>query len=280
LVLTGNSIENEGTEAVQDAKVLADILDNRAWFNCSVPFPHVTANRVFKSEYFATLKDDYASLLARGLSETPVKNRLSRNIGGYDAYALALPPQYDGPLSIFMSRPWHDMLAGLFEADCTGHINCGIHHHPVGSKNGWVHNDLNPCFFVDYHSPNGINVVRHDLCSYTRGRVFRAGVRPRRLVRRVAMLFYLCNGPWFRGDGGVTGLYGSKDDAVDRPAASVPPIDNSILVFECTPYSFHSFISNPFKPRNCVIMWLHSEVSTIIARWGEGKIVEWHTVRQ
>jgi hypothetical protein len=133
---------------------------------------------------------------------------------------------------------------------------------------------LNPAYFVDYPAADGINVVRNSCCNYSYGAI-RNGGKTRRVIRRVAMLLYLCNPPWSAGDGGSTGLYACKDDPVNRPAAAVPPINNSILIFECTPYSFHSFISNPKNPRNSLIMWLHCEEDDVLARWGEGNIVEW-----
>jgi hypothetical protein len=257
---------------------LEEVLANRVWERRAYPFPHIVAQTVFTQSYYRKVSDAFNVLLRMGLEEQRCGGRLSRGMLGYDAYGLTFGPEYQGPFSLFMSRPWHDMTAGLFGVACTGHINCGIHHHAVKSADGWVHNDLNPAYFVDYPSDDGINVVRHTVCSYAYGRVFLSGVKPRQVVRSVALLFYLSNPPWSPGDGGETGLYECKDNPVDRPASVIPPINNSILIFQCTPYSFHSFISNRTNPRNCVIMWLHSKKADVEARWGEGKVVEWPTV--
>jgi hypothetical protein len=55
----------------------------------------------------------------------------------------------------------------------------------------------------------------------------------------------------------------------------VPPINNSMLLFECTPYSYHSFISNRRSVRNCLVMWLHRPKEEVTARWGETVIEKW-----
>src|SRR5262249_18313473 len=154
--------------------------------------------------------------------------------------------------------------ASLFNVTGCGFINGGLHHHAVGSANGKVHSDLSYGWFVDYTSANGIRVSRHDLCRYTDGIALTSGVKPFELVRAVSMLFYLANPPWQPGDGGETGLYSSPTDDVNAPTATVPPINNSMLIFECTPYSLHSFLSNKRSVRNCVIMWIHRPIAEAI----------------
>jgi hypothetical protein len=260
---------------VKSPDSLSELLDSRAWTENLLPFPHVTAESVFRRAFYSMLEADFRRILGSGLAEQRSRSRLARNMNGYDAYGLTFPFGYTGPFSIFWSRQFHDMITELCKAPSTGHVNCGIHHHAVGSANGWVHNDLNPAFFVDYVSADGINVTRHDVCTYSRGNVSSSELKRRRVVRSVAVLFYLGNDGWVPPDGGFTGLYRCQDDPVDQPTAKVPPIDNSILVFECTPWSFHSFMTNPGRPRNSLIMWLHRNPDDVIARWGKGRIVEW-----
>jgi Rps23 Pro-64 3,4-dihydroxylase Tpa1-like proline 4-hydroxylase len=103
-------------------------------------------------------------------------------------------------------------------------------------------------------------------CSYTHG-VTAPGVNRRKVARAVTMIYYLANRPWFPGDGGETGLYRKATDPVARPAAIAPPINNSILVFENGPGSYHSFIRNRRNPRNSVILWLHRTIADTMVRW-------------
>src|SRR5262245_52968736 len=158
--------------SMNSSHTLKQVLGNRTWERRSYPFPYIVAQNVFTEDYYALLSDAFNDILRTGLGEERSRRRVSRSMLGYDAYGMTFPPDYKGPCSLFMSRPWHDMVATLFGAVCTGHINCGIHHHAIGSAHGWVHNDLNPAFFVDYPSKDGINVVRHNVCNYAYGKVF------------------------------------------------------------------------------------------------------------
>jgi Rps23 Pro-64 3,4-dihydroxylase Tpa1-like proline 4-hydroxylase len=91
------------------------------------------------------------------------------------------------------------------------------------------------------------------------------------------MLFYLGNPPWKPGDGGETGLYASGTDPVHAPAVAVPPRNNSLLAFACTPFSYHSFLSNRRTVRRTVSVVLHQRRADVVARWGAGAIIPWGT---
>lgn len=254
---------------------LCEVLENRRWIRWKEPFAHITADHVFQADFYKRLSASYDGLLAPGLSETAAYGRVSRVMKGYDAYGLNFSQDLMGPLSLFISGAWHDMVAEVMGINATGDVNCGLHHHVTGSKNGRVHNDLNPAWFANYDSVDGIRVARHELCCYKTGAILTPGVKVHEVVRAVAIIYYLNNPPWNSGDGGETGLYSTADDPIDHPAKAVPPVNNSMLMFECTPFSFHTFISNKCSPRNTVIMWLHRPKQEVVQRWGEGSIVQW-----
>ena len=96
-----------------------------------------------------------------------------------------------------------------------------------------------------------------------------------RHVRAVSILYYTANPPWHRGDGGQTGLYERRSDRTDQPTATVAPVNNTLLAFECTPNSSHSFISNRVSERNSVTMWLYRSDRAAVTRWGEGTLERW-----
>ena len=52
-------------------------------------------------------------------------------------------------------------------------------------------------------------------------------------------------------------------------------MNNSLVLFECTPFSWHGYLGNRAKPRNSVVMWLHRPKADVVARWGEPSIVRW-----
>jgi hypothetical protein len=249
---------------------LTDILANRRWIRCSDPFPHIVARDVFAADFYGELESAFRKALARGPGQPGEKDRFARNMRGYDAYEMVLSSTFSGPLEIFISRAWHDMLTGLVGFNSTRDVTCALHHHDAGSATGWVHTDLGLRWFTDAPRPDGINLA----CSgRTPDAAHKAGLKARPVVRAVAMLFYL-NNEWSPGDGGETGLYRSIQDPPDQPVGVAPPVNNSILLFECSPYSFHSFLKNHRHPRNSVNLWLHRPKAEVVARWGESKIFD------
>jgi hypothetical protein len=255
---------------------LEHIVHQRRWQVCREPFLHIVAHDVFTPDFYACLDRAYGDLLARGLSEKHDPAKFSRNISNYDVYSMSLSADTPAPFDVFISREWHDMLAGLFGIRATGDVNGGFHHHPQGSKTGQVHNDLNPGWFVDAADPFQVNVSRSELvCSYSTGRVIDSKLGVHETIRAIAVLYYLHNPPWQPGAGGETGLYSSHRQPVLEPTRAVTPINNSLLLFECRPNSFHSFLSNRNGPRNSMIMWLHRPVEDIVQRWGQNSIAHW-----
>jgi hypothetical protein len=100
-------------------------------------------------------------------------------------------------------------------------------------------------------------------------------VHPVKAVRAIVMHFFVGNGRWRRGDGGVIGLHATPFDRIGAPVRTVPPLDNSLLVFECTPFSLHGFIGGHTTPRNVITLWVHRSYADAVALWGEASVVEW-----
>jgi len=245
---------------------LGDLLDNRRWVRRAEPFAHAVAHDVFVPEFYAELERQFITLMA----EHP--EAFHRDMKGYDAAGAVLREGQDGPLGIFVSREWHDLVAAVAGVAATGDVSASLHHHGPGGRSGWPHNDLNPGWFGGQPVDGEIILAGRDGVSYQTGD-HPAGVPARRTVRAVSVLFYLANPVWSSGDGGETGLYRGLRDR--QPVAVVPPINNSLLLFECTPYSFHGFVGNRVSPRNSLVMWVHRDYDEAVARWGEDSIVRW-----
>ena len=239
------------------------------------PFPHFVVTDVFDTYVYRSLEATFQAILMRGFSHSPTSDRFSRSISGYDAYAMNFSHVLDEPLRIFLCPNWHRMLASVVGVDATGDVSGGLHHHSPGSRSGSVHNDLNPAWFIGEPNVGTTRLPDPDLCDYYSGYKGSPNVAAREMIRAVAMIFYLNNPPWSPGDGGETGLYDTGESRVEYPAVSVPPINNSMLIFKCTPYSYHSFISNRTKRRNSIVMWLHRPIEEAISDWGAHKIVRW-----
>jgi 2OG-Fe(II) oxygenase superfamily len=253
----------------------ANVLGQRRWLCCARPFPHFIAHDVFAPHFYSELDAAFGEVLARGLSEGKESGRFSRNITNYDAYAVTFDNDMLPPFQVFISREWHDLLAQLAAIPATGEVSGGFHHHLPGSRSGEIHNDLNPGWFVDSVDMGQLNLSRSDVCDYNTGAAYQSGLQVHESIRALAVLFYLHNEPWREGDGGETGLYDSSRRSVLEPTKAVPPINNSLLAFECRPNSFHSFIGNRRTARNSMIMWLHRPKRDVMQRWGEKAIVGW-----
>jgi hypothetical protein len=252
---------------------LSTLLRNTRWTHRGAPFPHFVALDVFDRSYYREQVAAFGDLLARGLADRPDGMRFCRSVSGYDAYVLGFRRDIPAPFHIFLSRPWHDLIARVSGVTATGDLDGGFHHHVPNSSNGWCHSDLNPGWFAGQAASHDVNLSDASLCEYATGRPTRTGIRPREVVRGATMIFYLGDDGWSPGDGGETGLYGAPDQPVERPDAVVPPVGNSLLIFECTPWSYHAFLSNTKRVRSSVILWVHRERGDAVSRWGSQAIV-------
>jgi hypothetical protein len=249
------------------------IIKNRRWWRRERPFTHFVATDVFVPEFYAELESAFREVLARGLSQTSASGFFKRATTGYDAYIYPFPPSISSPLAFFISRGWCDLLASLAKVAVTGDVSAALHHHEPESSDGTVHNDLNPGWFITSPREDGINPADSSSCDYKRGVPHKLGGNPIERIRALSMIFFLNNGPWRPGDGGECALYARQHAPLDE--VSVPPINNSLLVFECTPYSYHRFLSNRAGSRDSIILWLHRERQYVVERWGESAIVKW-----
>jgi hypothetical protein len=255
---------------------LKHALQSRSWVKRDSPFSFVTARDVFRVAIYEELVKDFRAILARGLSDSgTIGNQFTRGSIAYDAYSYVLSPSEKNAFSIFMSREWHDVIAGIFGLVAPAEVSLALHHHKKGGISGRPHNDLNPGWFPDVPEGTSINVHDPKVNSYPTGKPFAAGTTTHESTRAIALLYYLDNPGWKRGDGGETGLYRSVSDAADAPAFPVAPIDNTLVAFECSPWSYHGYMENPGRPRNSLVMWLHRPKAEVVQRWGEESIVGW-----
>jgi hypothetical protein len=256
---------------------LGAVLAHRRWRRHLQPFPHFTAEDVFVPALHAALVERFRDILARGLQEGEDKRRFSRRMNGYDAYTVEPDLAADSPFAVFASRAWCRLLAEVCRVAVTPDVQVALHHHLPDSTSGWIHTDLSPGWFVDRMPENGVNLA-DPACHYKTGRTKDPSLRVRRTVRAVALIYFVANPDWQPAHGGETGLYRAQRDPVASPAARVPPRDNSFVLFECTPFSFHSFLTNR-QPRNSLVMWLHRPHDEVVTRWGEKSIAPWRTKR-
>jgi hypothetical protein len=243
-----------------------DAIAHRRWWLCDAPFRHLRVDDVFAPDVYTALEQDFLDRFGRG--------EFARSLKGYDASALGLTSQTAGAFAVFLSREWHDLVAGIFDIRATGDVIATLHHHAPGSLSGTAHNDLNPGWFSSAPTVADDAVRVHDPaeCNYRTGSS-PSGQPTVQRVRAISLLYYLATPDDVVG--GETGLYRSPYQNVSNPDVRVAPRNNSLIAFECTPYSFHSFMTNRVQPRNCLAMWLHRSKDEVLTRWGTGSIVGW-----
>ncbi|NKY46983.1 2OG-Fe(II) oxygenase family protein [Nocardia cerradoensis] len=245
-----------------------DLLAHRRWIRRTRPFPHVYVRDVFVAEFYQRLAAEFD----RVRSERP--DLFGPVAAGYGASGASLTRMRNGPLEVFLSRAWHDLIERVAGVSGSGDVEGSVHHHPPGSPRGWPHHDLTPAWFPGAEpGPEAVGLPADDIDLKSGARP--AGVPAREMVRAVAVLFYLGNGEWQPGDGGETGLFADIGTADPAPTVVIPPLDNSMVVFECTPRSWHTFLGANTAARNSVVMWLHRPKEQAASRWGGDRIVNW-----
>lgn len=261
---------------MQETFELSEIMNPGPWSRGWWPHHHVSQRNVFTPSFYAALEEQYREYFAVGKAggRPPKIRSIGQSIDGYGAWSVCFGGELGGPLSLFGSRAWHDFMCEMFGVVGIGDVNLGAHSHDPGSPNGQVHRDLNPGWFPSPAGPGRVNLAGDNAVRYRDGAVLVPGTVPHKRVRAITAIFYLCNGPWTLGDGGETGLYRDWSSPVDHPDLRVPPIDNSIVAFEVTARSFHSFITNR-KPRNTMIMFFHRTLDEAVAMYGADAIKEW-----
>ena len=229
---------------------LSCVLANRRWQWRRWPFPHVVAQQVFVPDMYQRLTAAFRAIMDK-------RDNRSYN-AKHDFVGASLTRASAGDLSIFLSQGWHDAITGVLGVETTGQVTAGLHRHLPGGRHGFPHNDIVPERLGEQNRPD--EIVTHPSLSS------RPGSNGSR-VRAIAALYYLNNGPWSPGDGGETGLYLNWDNPVSEPVARIPPIDNSLLVFECNPYSYHSFLANR-RRRDSVIVFFFRDADDFVELWG------------
>ncbi|MFE2940389.1 2OG-Fe(II) oxygenase [Streptomyces sp. NPDC059255] len=252
---------------------LNQLLDGRRWLLREFPFRHIWAESVFAPALYEQMIAEFRHLLG-----APDGHGFQRNMPGYDATGHSFRPGYRGAFDIFFSAEFRRLMSTVSGAPITCDMDAGLHHHRPGARSGRVHNDLSPGWFLarsSSPSPDAtVNLSDSARCNYRSGETPEPGVEVVEMVRALALIYYLDNGPWLPGNGGETGLYLSNTVPVTEPASLVPPKDNSMLAFECTPRSFHTYLESR-RTRNSPVLWWHRPKEDATSRWGEEAIASW-----
>jgi len=171
-------------------------------------------------------------------------------------------------MNMFRTLEWKSFFSDLFSIETTNDEILALHHHAIGSADGWGHNDYNLCSFVDEPFSNGINTWYYQ-CKYEDS-IEGEQLNTKKVMRAITLIYYInndCEGKF----GGGTALYDTKDNVV----TVVEPKNNRLMAFEVSPYSYHGFLSNTKFPRNSITQWFHQEPEMMFNRFNDPNYASW-----
>jgi 2OG-Fe(II) oxygenase superfamily len=244
---------------------LAELNPKGEWWLHKRPFRHIRAERVFRKDVYQSLETAFLALRDADATNAEGELRFRQGQRGYDAFILAMRQNLAPRFAPLFEQRWIEFLADLLDLPALAQIDGALHHIPINSRSGWVHNDFCSGWF-DGEVTGDIVFPDHRNCDYFTGTAKSREAQPQEFIRAATMIFYLQNDGWKEGCGGETGLYASRVGSGEM--CMVAPLNNSLLLFECSPHSYHALIANPGCQRNSIILWLHSSVENAQSRWG------------
>jgi hypothetical protein len=221
--------------------------------------------KVFTDDAYVAVASNFRRLAAA--SQSDGRPLMEKKYGNYDALMLSVDHQLVDTFHEFFGEQQLRFLAALLGIPFVPRIVGALHSSPPHSRTGWIHTDYCVVWF-DENSPSlgPLSFPSSNTCDYFTGRVKSKSARPVAYARVATLIFYLCNDGWAPQNGGQTVLYSSMQG--DGACESISPLNNTLLFFECSPHSYHRFITNPSRTRNSIILWLHLPVQEAESRWG------------
>lgn len=220
----------------------------------SQPFNYMIIDNLFNKEMYGQMCKKFPEFIAR---TTPYKDQpgATSNYEGYIS-GLGLKDLIDG-YDFFASKNLQNFIEQSFNIKTSKYISPSAHFHKSPSKNGFIHRDANICSFPIINQemdfvPAGGGVVYTDDSNQNINSV--------KMIRSIALLYYLNNNDDIETSGGGTGIYDSYSGKLIN---TIEPKNNRLFIFEIGHNSFHSFIGANFD-RSAIVSWFHSSPAYII----------------
>jgi hypothetical protein len=238
-------------ELVQELKKYPYVSEDIQVEYLSDPYNHVIIKNLLKQDIYDKLCARFYEYISR--APKPHGQIGSTNLT-YNAFIYGLNEKdcVDG-YEFFISNEWKEFVSKIFGIELNQHIAYSLHYHKAPSNNGYVHADLSLCSVIN--DPNRKIKVTGD-CNYADDS---QDLQPhvQKTMRTIAALYYFNNDVdnWKESDGGGTGIYENYE--LTSLIKQVPPINNSLFMFEIGAKSFHAFIGANFD-RSAMVQWFHS----------------------
>ncbi|MFE7313976.1 2OG-Fe(II) oxygenase [Streptomyces sp. NPDC057555] len=237
------------------------------WWGYRTPFRHWRASDVLNEASYQEVSSAFEAILKTTDGQLEGPHRLRKSSANYDAQILPVNNDVAGLFSPLFSHEWIRSLHQFISVPETHRIDAALHSSLPGSRTGWIHTDFCSGWFDETIASDDLVFASRATCDYFTGRLVDRSATPKEYIRAATMIYYLCNDDWSKGDGGETALYGAAKQRDRTTVGLVPPLNNTLLLFECSPHSYHRFITNKRRRRNSIILWLHTTVEGAESRW-------------
>lgn len=242
-------------------------IKNKRWLLQRFPFKHIVVRDVFEDAVVERLGAAFRVRLADQAAAGSV-------VANYDARIMALAEQDRSAFAPLLDVEWLALVSQAMGLKTTFEVDAALHSHPPGSRSGWIHNDFNPGWFARAASEGEVVFSSKSGCNYKTGQGQVGDTKPVQRMRYLTLIYYLNNPAWFPGMGGETGIFSARAQSIEMADSFIPPINNSLFLFECTPHSWHSFRTTSFS-RNSITLWLHRDFAEARKQWPGHEPVYW-----
>jgi hypothetical protein len=221
----------------------------------SDPFNYIIIDNLFNQEIYQKLCATFPSFISR---TTRYKDQPGAT-SDYEGYISGLGPKdlvngYD----FFASKPLQNFVEQSFNIKTSQYISPSAHFHKAPSKNGFMHRDANICSFPKVIN-NDAFITSGGGVTYTDDSIYNASSV--KMIRSIALLYYLNNDQSDKCSGGGTGIYNKANNLIN----TIEPKNNRLFIFEISYNSFHGFIGANFD-RSAIVSWFHSSPAYIVHR--------------
>lgn len=218
------------------------------------PFNYIIIDNLFNQSIYNNICKKFPEFIAR---TKPYKDQPGAT-SDYEGYISGLGQKdlVDG-YDFFSSKELQNFIEQSFNIKTSKYISPSAHFHKAPSKNGFIHRDANICSFPIIDDDQnfitaGGGVVYTDDSNQN--------INSIKMIRSIAMLYYLNNDDNLSTEGGGTGIYDTYNGKLIN---IIEPKNNRLFIFEIGHNSFHAFIGANFN-RSAIVSWFHSSPAYII----------------
>jgi hypothetical protein len=232
--------------------------------NFDKPFKHVVIDNLFDKNTYNEMCELFPSFIEGTLPYKDQPGATSNYAGIISGLSVE---QLKKGYSFFASKYLQSFIEKEFDIKTTKFIAPSAHFHKPPSEDGFIHRDYNIVSFLDREG----EFVDSGGVAYTDDT--KQNPNTTKVIRSIALLYYLDNEDSLNCTGGGTGIYESINGDLIK---SIEPKNNRLFIFEITNNSYHGFIGANFS-RSCIVSWFHSEPSYMIERHkdlGGSKLIE------